>query len=54
MEAAAEAGPLRARLTIEGCSVKEAALFLRFLYHTHEITPAAMGKLGPELPGVSH
>ena len=52
-QAAAEAGPPRVRLAIEGCSVKEAALFLRFLYHTHEITPAAMGKLGLELPGVS-
>ena len=50
----AETGPPRVRLPIEGCSVKEAALFLRFLYYPEQITPANMGILGPELTGVSH
>ena len=49
---AAEAAPPRVRLTIEGCSVKEAALFLRFLYHPEQISAASMGKLGGDLPAV--
>ena len=40
------------RLTIEGCSAKEAALFLRFLYSPNQITAASMGKLGDDLPAV--
>ena len=50
--AAAAAGPPRVRLTIEGCSVKEAALFLRFLYHPEQITSVSMGKLGGDLAAV--
>ena len=45
-EEVAEAGPPRVRLTIEGCSLKEAALLLRFLYHPEQITADNMGRLG--------